>query len=221
MGSDERKKVKAQKAIAEKQQEAEKKKIDNFRTKIQKRIHEFIKDATLEKLKLEPMEKVFRAVVHEVAEVAGLTSFSFGQEEEDRYVLMYKKEFAPSDEELLAYRKGEEYDPEKAKQLEKLKEIESLEEKDRQKSLKEAPAANYRDKYKHLIGEDAAKDAAKSMVSNTSYGFVPASNKRDQRSIEQVLADTRAKKKQKLEEPAAVDSEPSVQTSQTEEDVAT
>ena len=50
---------------------------------------------------------------------------------------------------------------------------------------------------------------------------VPASNKRDQRSIEQVLADTRAKKKQKLEEPAAVDSEPSGQKSQTEEDVAT
>ena len=28
---------------------------------------------------------------HEVADVAGLTSFSFGQEEDDRYVMVWKK----------------------------------------------------------------------------------------------------------------------------------
>ena len=30
---------------------------------------------------------------HEVADVAGLTSFSFGQEEIDRYVMLWKKVF--------------------------------------------------------------------------------------------------------------------------------
>lgn len=184
----------------EKQKEAEKKRIDDFRAKTQKRIHEFIKDGTKEDLKVDPMDKTMRAIVHEVAEVAGLASFSFGLEEEDRYVHMWKKEFAPSDEELLAYRKGEEYDPEKAKEQEKAKEREDQEDKERSKQKsKEVPASNYRDKYKHLIGDEAAKDAAREMVSNISYGNVPASNKRDQRTIEQVMADTRAKKKQKLD----------------------
>merc|ERR1711964_625613 len=97
----------------------------------------------------------------------------------------WKKESAPSDEELLAYRKGEEYNPEKAKEQERLKEIEAQEDEERRKkSINEIPVSNYRDKYKHLIGEDAAKDAAKEMNANTSYGFVPASNKRDQRTIE-------------------------------------
>ncbi|GFO00790.1 sperm-associated antigen 7-like protein [Plakobranchus ocellatus] len=87
------------------------------RETVQKRIHEFIKDGKQEKMNFEPMDKVFRAIVHDVAEVAGLTSFSFGEEEEDRYVMLWKKEFAPSDDELLAYRKGEEWNPEKAKEL--------------------------------------------------------------------------------------------------------
>ena len=86
---------------------------------------------------------------HEVADVAGLTSFSFGEDEVDRYVMIWKKvllqdikcsrtkivqtckqlywflllykEFAPTDEELAAYRRGEEWDAEKAKQEAKLK----------------------------------------------------------------------------------------------------
>ena len=37
---------------------------------------------------------------HDVEEVAGLTSFSFGEDDDCRYVMIFKKEFAPSDEEL-------------------------------------------------------------------------------------------------------------------------
>ena len=36
---------------------------------------------------------------------------------------------------------------------------------------KVVPSSNYRDKYKHLIGDTAAKDAAQSTVTNRSYGF--------------------------------------------------
>lgn len=52
---------------------------------------------------------------HDVAEVGGVAAFSIGEEDVDRRVIIYKKEFAPSDEELAALRRGEEWDPEKAK----------------------------------------------------------------------------------------------------------
>lgn len=51
---------------------------------------------------------------HDVAEIAGVAAFSFGEEEVDRAVTLYKKEFAPCDEELAALRRGEEWDPLKA-----------------------------------------------------------------------------------------------------------
>ena len=59
---------------------------------------------------------------HEIAETAGLLAHSFGEDEVDRYVMLFKKvcrdhlvltmmylsqEYAPSDEELQALRKGE------------------------------------------------------------------------------------------------------------------
>lgn len=201
----EKKKAKAQKALIEKQQEAEKKKIQIFREKIQKRVHEFIKDSTKQKYRFETMDKVLRAIVHEVTDLAGLASFSFGVEEQDRYVMCWKKEFAPSDEELQAYRKGEEWDPEKAKLAAKQKELDRLqaEADSNKKTEKVIPASNYKDKYKHLIGDEAAKDAAKQTHANRSYGFVPSENKRDRRTVEQVLADARAKKKLKTEHSAS------------------
>ncbi|XP_053378681.1 sperm-associated antigen 7 homolog [Mercenaria mercenaria] len=117
----EKKKIKAQKEMLEKQQDRERRKLQEFREQIQKKINNFIKDGTQEKLKFEPMDKTQRAIVHEVADIASLTSFSFGLEEQDRYAMIWKKEFAPSDEELLAYRRDEEWDPEKAKQIAQLK----------------------------------------------------------------------------------------------------
>lgn len=200
-----KKRAKEQSALLEKKQEEDKTRLENFRVKMQKRIHSFITDGTQQKYKIEPMDKVYRAIVHEVADVAGLTSFSFGQEEDDRYVMLWKKEFAPSDEELLAYRRGEVWDPEKAKELAaKQKEIDSeTESKYLKRKLSEVgPSHNYKEKYKHLIGEDAAKDAAKQTMANKSYGFVPSENKRDARTIEQVLADSRAKKQKKSDDAA-------------------
>lgn len=202
MGDVEKKKMKEQKVRIEKHQQAEKKKLADFREKITKRIHEFVKDGSKQKYSFETMDKVYRAIVHEIADVAGMTSFSFGHEEEDRYVMLWKKEFAPTDEELAAYRKGEEWDPEKAKEMAKQMEMDRLSEAAdaKTRTAKMIPASNYRDKYRHLIGDDAAKDAAKTTIANKSYGFVPSENKKDHRTIEQVLADTRAKKKQKTEE---------------------
>lgn len=54
---------------------------------------------------------------HDVAEVAGVPAFSIGEEGVDRHVMIFKRECTPSDDELAALRRGEEWDPEKAKLL--------------------------------------------------------------------------------------------------------
>ena len=49
------------------------------------------------------MEKSLRAVVHDVAEVAGLVAHSVGSDDDgDRRVIIWKKEAQPSDEELVS-----------------------------------------------------------------------------------------------------------------------
>ena len=51
--------------------------------------------------------------------------------------------------------------------------------------------SNYRDKYQHLIGD--AKDKIGQV--NKSFGFVSAEEKKDRRTMEQIQADIRAKRK--------------------------
>ncbi|KXJ21316.1 Sperm-associated antigen 7-like [Exaiptasia diaphana] len=88
-------------------QKEERKKKAEFRTKIEKDVNDFIQDEKRTRHKYPPMNKIQRTIVHDVAEVAGLTTFSFGEDEVDRYVMLFKKEFPPPDEELEAYRNGE------------------------------------------------------------------------------------------------------------------
>ncbi|KAJ0061957.1 hypothetical protein NL108_014698, partial [Boleophthalmus pectinirostris] len=161
-----------QAAKLKKMEEDEKRKKAEFRKKMEKEVSDFIQDSTQQKRKYNPMGKIERSILHDVAEVAGLTSFSFGEDEESRYVMLFKKEFAPSDEELEAYRKGEEWDPKLAEQRRRLKEQAALEEVEAQRSEKSetCPNSNYRDKYSHLIGTSAAKDAAHTLEANRAYG---------------------------------------------------
>lgn len=94
------------------------------------------------------------------------------------------------------------------------------------------PNSNYKDKYSHLIGTSAAKDAAHTLEANRTYGCgecrltpgclgpailarllalmlfahclpVPVANKRDTRSIEEAMNEIRAKKRQKQEDDTA------------------
>lgn len=46
---------------------------------------------------------------HDVAQIAGHTAMSFGQEDVDRYIVIYKKDYPPSEDEILARRNGEEW----------------------------------------------------------------------------------------------------------------
>uniref|UniRef100_A0A3P9CKM4 Sperm associated antigen 7 n=1 Tax=Maylandia zebra TaxID=106582 RepID=A0A3P9CKM4_9CICH len=193
-----RRKAREQAARLKKMEEEEKRKKAEFRKKMEKEVSDFIQDSSQQKRKYNPMGKIERSILHDVAEVAGLTSFSFGEDEESRYVMLFKKEFAPSDEELEAYRKGEEWDPKLAEQRRRLKVrlvVEALYGSESQI----CPNSNYRDKYSHLIGTSAAKDAAHTLEANRAYGCVPVANKRDTRSIEEAMNAIRAKKRQKPE----------------------
>uniref|UniRef100_A0A672ZJ16 Sperm-associated antigen 7 homolog n=2 Tax=Sphaeramia orbicularis TaxID=375764 RepID=A0A672ZJ16_9TELE len=202
-----RRKAREQAARLKKMEEDEKRKKAEFRKKMEKEVSDFIQDSAQQKRKYNPMGKIERSILHDVAEVAGLTSFSFGEDEESRYVMLFKKEFAPSDEELEAYRKGEEWDPQLAEQRRRLKEQAAKEAEASQTEKSETcPNSNYRDKYSHLIGTSAAKDAAHTLEANRAYGCVPVANKRDTRSIEEAMNAIRAKKRQKREDDSGVHS---------------
>lgn len=102
--------------------------------------------------------------------MAGVAVFSVGEEDIDRRVLMYKKEFLPCDEELQAIKRGEEYDPQRSR-LEKEERARAEEEARTRKPEKFKPNHNYKEKYSHLIGTTAAKDAARKTETNKQYGF--------------------------------------------------
>jgi hypothetical protein len=198
--------VSKEKELAKKQQETlkkiqdqEKAKLKLFREKIEKKLDTFIQDDTQLKLVFDPMEKMFRSIIHDVSDVAGLNAFSFGIEDVDRHTVIFKKEGLPCDDELEALRKGESYDPEKARLKRVEEEEEERERMTKPKKNQIVPNSNFMEKYEHLVGKDAGKSAAHVMTTNKQFGFVSSENKRDQRSIEQTLADMAKKKKLKVE----------------------
>ncbi|CAL1266986.1 unnamed protein product [Larinioides sclopetarius] len=199
VNSERNKLLQKQKKILEKQQAAQKAKLNSFREKIEKTINEIIQDPLKQNYKFSPMDKVYRNIIHDVADIAGLCAYAFGEDEVDRYVMVFKKEYAPSEDELKAYRNGEEWDPVKAKELALQKEKIKLEEveESKKKKVEVEPTSNYAAKYEKLLGRDAGIAAAKIATPNKQFGFVPSEQKKDQRSIEQTLADIQAKKKLK------------------------
>ncbi|KAJ6654910.1 hypothetical protein lerEdw1_006381 [Lerista edwardsae] len=203
LGDREARRAKEQTARLKKLQEQEKRQKVEFRKQMEKEVSDFIQDSSQTKKKFPPMSKIERSILHDVVEVAGLTSFSFGDDEESRYVMVFKKaserlsEFAPLDEELEAYRRGEEWDPQQAEEKRRLRELaqKQAEEEALKGPTVVSPNTDYKDKYSHLIGKVAAKDAAHTMEANKAYGCVPVANKRDTRSIEEAMNEIRAKKR--------------------------
>ncbi|XP_029816018.1 sperm-associated antigen 7, partial [Manacus vitellinus] len=110
-----------QAARVKKLQEQEKRQKVEFRKRMEQEVSQFIQASGEPRRRFQPMNKIERSILHDVAEVAGLTSFSFGDDEDSRYVMVFKKEFAPSDEELDAYRRGEEWDPALAEERRRLR----------------------------------------------------------------------------------------------------
>ncbi|KAG0414319.1 hypothetical protein HPB47_008517 [Ixodes persulcatus] len=156
--------------------------IGSWKIQVEDRINRFIQNPEKQKHKFEPMSKVHRTIIHDVADIAGLTAFSFGEEEVDRYVMVFKKEFAPLDDELAAYRKGEEWDPEKAKAVARQKELAAaaLAEQDKESSRGSTPQTDYHEKYEKLLGRESGKDAAKITTPNKQFGFEKGRKEEDQ-----------------------------------------
>ena len=192
------KSLKEQKEKMEKMQAEERLKKDQFRRKVEKQVNDFMKDHTQKHFKYPPMEKIERSIIHDVAEIAGITSYSFGEEGMNRHIILFKKEFAPSEEELAVIRKGEEYDPEKIKQaLEEKKRKAAASLEPSKPTTAQKPKTNYKEKYERLIGKESGKSSARMTVTNDTFGYVPSENKKDMRSIEETLNDIRARKRQK------------------------
>ncbi|KNC26876.1 hypothetical protein FF38_10948 [Lucilia cuprina] len=228
---EQKKLIKRQREMAERLKNKQKEELLRFRKYVEERIGRFAKDDR-HHIEFQPLDKVHRAVIHEVAEYGGFICMSFGCEDIDRYSVVYKKENAPTEDEIAARRNGDGWNDEVAKEYAerriKQKELE-LEQKrlarasataanaapattstsnnNKQSNQSSAqaqeteikPTFNYKDKYAHLIGQEAALEAARKTETNVSYGFVPSKNKKDMRSIEQTLADIQAKKRLKLQ----------------------
>ncbi|XP_053675306.1 sperm-associated antigen 7 homolog [Anopheles nili] len=176
--------------------------LNSFRIYVEERLGRLIKDNARKFMEFQPLDQVHRSIVHDVAETAGLISMSFGLDV-DRYIVVYKKEHSPCEDEMNARKNGDVWNKDTAKQyaeqrqLLKLKQSENQQERIFKKNIvEESPSFNYQQKYVHLFTncQDAGKTEA-----NRSYGYVPSDNKKDLRSIEQTMADIKAKKRQKLE----------------------
>ncbi|XP_067635162.1 sperm-associated antigen 7 homolog [Eurosta solidaginis] len=214
--------IKKQKELAERIKNKQKEELNRFRKYAEERIGRFAKDDRPH-IEFQPLDKVHRAIIHEVAEFGGFIAMSFGREDIDRHSVVYKKENAPSEDEISARRNGDGWNEEVAKEYaERRKQQREIE--NEQKRLARAsaqtppttesdikPTSNYKDKYAHLIGQEAALEAARKTETNLSYGFVPSKNKKDMRSIEQTLADIQAKKRRKLEQQQQLDDSSSLQ----------
>ena len=138
--------------------------------------------------------------------------------------MIFKREHAPSEDQINTLRRGEEWNEEVGRRMQEDRERLAKEEREEARTKKRkdnfVPTSFYKDKYQHLIGKDAALQAARKTEANSSYGcgkqiyynlliiipsnkhniynnlfLVPSENKKDQRSIEQTLADIRAKKR--------------------------
>uniref|UniRef100_A0A182M0H5 R3H domain-containing protein n=1 Tax=Anopheles culicifacies TaxID=139723 RepID=A0A182M0H5_9DIPT len=197
-----------------KQYESEKNKqreeLNRFRSYVEERLGRFMKDNKRRYMEFQPLDQVHRSIVHDISETAGLFGMSFGTEG-DRYVVVYKKEYLPSEDEVQARKNGEVWNEETAQQYaerSKLLRLESLNCKNKTdtKAADIDPTLNYSRKYIHLFGNDVTPEAARKTELNRTYGYVPSENKKDVRSIEQTMADISAKKRLKTQRP-----EPSVQ----------
>ncbi|XP_026327915.1 sperm-associated antigen 7 homolog [Hyposmocoma kahamanoa] len=200
--------MKKQKEAMERKQNEHKNMLNKFRKRTEEKIAAFIKDGTKKYLQFEPMEQMYRSIIRDVAETAGAQVFSFGQESVDRYSIVYTKENGPTEDELTVRKAGGVWDDEKAADMKKTREenekqaaLDSEDDKNRKRKRgkEELSGTHYKQKYAHLIGQEAAIDAAQKTNMNKSYGEVPSENKKDLRSIEQTMADIKAKKMKKAE----------------------
>ena len=104
----------------------EQRKVQSFQKKMKEMISKFAENETEERLQLEPMSKPQRAVVYNLLEnlAYDLVPYSFGREELDRHLIIFKSEHVPCDAELQAMKRGEAYVPAPPPELDEAKDNE-------------------------------------------------------------------------------------------------
>lgn len=112
---------------------------------------------------------------HDVADIANVLAYSFGEEGVDRHMMIFKREHAPSEDHLNALRRGEEWSDEIAKKVQEERERNAKEDLEASQSRKRKEnftpnSTFYKDKYQHLIGKEAALEAARKTEAGSSYG---------------------------------------------------
>lgn len=192
-----KKRIEEAKERQQKFKDNERKKKADFHSQIEIRISKLLQSSDT-KLEFEPMNKLQRSIVHEFVDTAGLVAHSFGEEEIDRHLIVWKKEHVPCDAELDALRKGEEYNPQNIV-LEESRTEETNSEASGSRKRKVKPEKQeqekYFEKYAKIVGGSSGLDAAQITKTNTTYGMVPSRNKEDTRSIEETMNQIREKKK--------------------------
>lgn len=178
--------------------------VDKFRHDIAKKVRDFVNTPTTEdsktvKLELKPMSKIYRSIVHETCDEHEdeLVVHSFGTEEVDRHCVIWKRGFEPCEDEIRAMKLGVEYKPANEGDVDE----------DNESPVNEAQSSSSKTiegkdkfwtKYEKIIGENASGlESARVIEPAKQYGCVPVANKKDQRSVEQMIDDIRKSKKQK------------------------
>lgn len=180
--------------------------VDKFRHDIAKKVRDFVNTPTTEdsktvKLELKPMSKIYRSIVHETCDEHDdeVIAHSFGTEDVDRHCIIWKRGFEPCENEIRAMKLGVEY--------KHPGEDNEDDEDDDESSVNEAHSSNSKTsgakdkfwtKYEKIIGENASGlESARVIEPAKQYGCVPIANKKDQRSVEQMIDDIRESKRQK------------------------
>lgn len=201
---DKEKREKFEKIQKERHEAAKKNKdmVDKFRHDIAKQVREFVNTPTTEdsrtlKLELKPMTKIYRSIVRETCDEYEdeVIVHSFGTEDVDRHCIIWRKGFEPCEEEIRAMKLGVEYKPSKGDDDD---DESSNTEAQSSSSKTEEGKDKFWTKYEKIIGENASGlESARVIEPAKQYGCVPIANKKDQRSVEQMIDDIRKSKRQK------------------------
>eukprot|EP01090_Pellita_catalonica_P016629 TRINITY_DN4811_c0_g1_i1.p1 TRINITY_DN4811_c0_g1~~TRINITY_DN4811_c0_g1_i1.p1 ORF type:complete len:217 (+),score=50.48 TRINITY_DN4811_c0_g1_i1:72-722(+) len=182
-----------------KQHELEKLKQKQWRMDVVRKLNEYVATDTETPIHFAPMTKIYRLIVHEVAERNALVSHSFGLDENDRITVVYKSTFAPTVED---YKKMSEFyvegmpPKEMESMLKKLKNGEEIQ-----------PSANNQDALDNYNAGDKArveqvyrnKKKYKKLETADPGFIILNTKKRDRRSIEEIQSELQQKtKRQKL-----------------------
>jgi hypothetical protein len=133
---------------------------------------------------------------------SGLYSQSFGIENESRYIIVYKKEYNLTEDEIEARRNGDGWSSEVAAEYEeRRKNSQIIEEETKEAEREEVKLGSKKvTKNRNMNIKMLANQAVKVNENNgRTYGMVKSENKKDLRSIEETLADIQRKKKMKIQ----------------------